>query len=48
MWEGYFKELLNWKGSNDELELQSHVEGKVELVEITKEDVQTPLKSMKK
>ena len=48
MWEGYFKELLNWEGSNGELELPCYVEGKVDLVEITEEEVQTALKRTKK
>ena len=29
VWKGYFKELLNRGGSNGELELPYHVEGKV-------------------
>ena len=45
MWEGYFKELLNWKGSNGELELPYCVEGKVE---ITEEEVRMAMKSRKK
>ena len=47
MWEGYFKELLNWEGSNGELELPCYVEGKVEFVEITEEDVWTAFKVRK-
>jgi len=48
VWEEYFKELLNWEGSNDELELPCYVEGKVELVEITEEEVQMTLKRVKR
>ena len=47
VWEGYFKELLNWGGSNGELELSRYVEGKVELVEITEKEVWIVLKRMK-
>ena len=48
MWEGYFKELLYQEGNNGELKLLCSVERKVELVEITEEEVQTALKRMKK
>ena len=48
VWEGHFKELLNREGSNWKLELQCYVVGKVEMVEITEEDVQTALNRMKK
>ena len=44
--EGYFKEMLNRGGINDELELLCHVEGEVELVEITEEEMRTALKTM--
>ena len=48
VWEGYFKELLNWERSNSELELPCYVEEKVELVEITEEEVQLALKRIMK
>ncbi len=48
VWEGYFKERLNWRGSNGELELPCYVKGKEELVEITEEEVWMPLKRIKK
>ena len=48
VWERYFKELLNREGSSSELELPYFVEGKVELVEITEEEVQMALKRTKK
>ena len=35
------RELLNREGSNGKLELLCFVEGKVELVDITEEEVQT-------
>ena len=46
--KGYFKELLNWGGSNGNLQLLCYIEGKVELVEIIEEEVWTALKRMKK
>jgi len=48
VWEGYFKNLLNRKGSNGELELPCFVDRKVELVEITEKEVWMTLKTMKK
>ena len=35
VWESYSKELLNQEGNNDDLELPSYVEGKVDLTDIT-------------
>ena len=35
VWESYFKELLNQERYNNDLELPSYVEGKVELTDIT-------------
>ena len=35
VWESYFNELLNQEGNNNDLELPSYVEGKVELTDIT-------------
>ena len=34
VWESYFKELLNQERNNNDLELPSSVEGKVELIDI--------------
>ena len=48
VWKWYFKELLNREGSNGELELPCYIDGKVELVEITEEEVHMALKRMKK
>jgi len=48
VWVGYFKELLNREGSSGELELPCYVQGKVELVEITEDDMWTALRRMKK
>ena len=39
---------MNREGSDGELEVPCYVEGKVDLVEITGEEVQTALKRMKK
>ena len=44
VWESYFKELLNQERNNNDLELPSYVEGKVELTDIT----DTGMKGMKK
>ena len=38
VWESYIKELLNQEGNNNNLELPSYVEGKVELTDITDRD----------
>ena len=48
VWESYFKELLNQEGNNNNLELPSCVEGKVELTDITDTEMQTGMKGMKK
>ena len=42
----YFKELLNQEGSTGELELLCYLEGKVEFVEITDEEVWMAMKKM--
>ena len=47
VWESYFKELLNQERYNNDLELPSYVEGKVELTDITDTDIQTGMKGMK-
>ena len=46
--ESYFKELLNQERNNNDLELPSYVEGKVELSDITDTEMQTGMKGMKK
>ena len=48
VWESYFKELLNQERNNNDLELPSYVEGKVELTDITDTEMQTGMKGMKK
>ena len=48
VWESYFKELLNQERNNNDLELPSYVEGKVELTDITDIEMQTGMKGMKK
>ena len=48
VWESYFKELLNQERNNNDLELPSYVERKVELTDITDIEVQTGMKGMKK
>ena len=48
VWESYFKELLNQGGNNNDLELPSYVEGKVELTDITDTEMQTGMKGTKK
>ena len=48
VWESYFKELLNQERNNNDLELPSYVEGKVELSDITDTEMQTGMKGMKK
>ena len=48
VWESYFKELLNQERYNNDLELPSYVEGKVELTDITDTEMQTGMKGMKK
>ena len=44
VWESYFKELLNQERNNNDLELPSYVEGKVELTDITDIEMQTGMK----
>ena len=44
VWESYFKELLNQEINNNDLELPSYVEGKVELSDITDTEMQTGMK----
>ena len=48
VWESYFKELLNQERNNNDLELPSYVEGKVELSDNTDTEMQTGMKGMKK
>ena len=48
VWESYFKELLNQERNNNDLELPSYVEGKVELTDITDTEMLTGMKGMKK
>ena len=48
VWESYFKELLNQERNNNDLELPSYVEGKVELTDITDTEMQTGMKGMEK
>ena len=48
VWESYFKDLLSQEGNNNNLELPSYVEGKVEFTEITDTEMQTGMKGMKK
>ena len=48
VWKNYFKELLNQERNNNDLELPSYVEGKVELTDITDTKMQTGMKGMKK
>ena len=48
VWESYFKELLNQERNNNDLELPSYVEEKVELSDITDTEMQTGMKGMKK
>ena len=48
VWESYFKELLNQERNNNDLELPSYVEGKVELTDITDIEMQTGMKGMMK
>ena len=48
VWESYFKELLNQERNNNDLELPSYVDGKVELTDITDTEMQTGMKGMKK
>ena len=48
VWESYFKELLNQERNNNDLELPSYVEGKMELADITDTEMQTGMKGMKK
>ena len=48
VWESYFKELLNQDRNNNDLELRSYVEGKVELTDITDTEMQSGMKWMKK
>ena len=48
VWESYFKELLNQERNNNDLELPSYVDGKVELTYITNTVMQTRMKGMKK
>ena len=48
VWECYFKELLNQERNNNDLELPSCIEGKVELTDITDIEMQTGMKGMKK
>ena len=48
VWESYFKEVLNQEGNNNDLELPSYVEGKVEVTDITDKETQTGMKRMKK
>ena len=48
VWENYFKELLNQERNNNDLELPSYVEGKVELTDITDTKIQTGMKGVKK
>ena len=48
VWESYFKELLNQERNNNDLELRSYVEGKVELSNITDTEMQIRMKGMKK
>ena len=47
VWESYFK-LLNQERNNNDLELSSYVEGKVELTDITDIEMQTGMKGVKK
>ena len=44
VWDSYFKELLNQKRNNNDLELQLYVERKVELTDITDIEIQTGMK----
>ena len=48
VWESYFKELLNQERNNNDMELPSYVDGKVELTDITNTVMQTRMKGMKK
>ena len=48
VWESYSKELLNQEGDNDDMELPSYAEGKVDLTDITDKELQTGMKGMKK
>ena len=48
VWVSYFRELLNQERNNNDLELPSYVEGKVELSDITDIEMQTGMKGMKK
>ena len=48
VWESYFKELLNQERNNNDLELQSYLEGKVELTYIMDTEMQIGMKGMKK
>ena len=48
VWESYFKDLLSQEGNNNNLELPSYVEGKVEFTDITYPVMQTGMKGMKK
>ena len=48
VWESYFKELLNQERNNNDLELPSYVERKVELTDIMDIEMQTGMKGMKK
>ena len=48
IWESYFKEVLNQERNNNDLELPSYVEGKVELTDITDTEMQTGMKGTKK
>ena len=47
VWESDFKELLNQERNNNDLELPSYVEGKVELTDITDTEMQTGMKGGK-
>ena len=48
VWESYFKELLNQERNNNDVELPSYVERKVELTDIMNTEMQTGMKGMKK
>ena len=48
VWESYFKELLNQEGNNNDLELPSYVQEKMELTNITYTEMKTGMKRTKK
>ena len=48
VWESYFKELLKQGGNNNNLELSSYVQKKLDLTDITDMEMQTGMKGRKK